>query len=318
MVLFLNQKEIEGLADIEVAVEALDTAFQHWSSPSRSILPRMRMPTPPSNINFMAAALPDGDYFGYRAAHYPMNFNWLVLLSLKAGGPVAVMECGWIARTRTGAASGVATRYLAREDAKSMAIIGTGRQSGDQVRGVVAVRPIETVSVYSRDPEKRTAFANSMADELGLPVIAAETPEACVAGADIVTTSTNSADPVLKGAWLEPGMHINGIGANGLARRELDDDAVLAADLVVVDSLEQAPLEAGALVELEQQGKLSWSDIAELGTVVETGQPCRTSDDQITFFHSLGLTFEDVALAAKIYEKAVASGVGNAIPGTDG
>lgn len=261
----------------------------------------------------MAAAVTGSDIFGYRAYTSAIRFNLLVLLSLKEQQPIAMIECGWLSRTRTGAASGVATKYLAREDAKSLAIIGSGRISADQIRAVAAVRQLEWIKVFSRNAEKRQLFADQMAEELGISVTAADSAESCVADADIITTSTNAREPVLVGDWLKPGMHVNGVGANDGKRCELDESAVLAADIIAVDQLEQAYIEAGILMELENKGKIAWSGVTELGHIVENPGLRRAGEGQITFFHSLGLAFEDVAFGRLIYDKAKSAGIGRQV-----
>ena len=309
MTLFLRQKDFIPLVSMADCIDALDDAFGRWSEPGNSVLPRSRIPAGDNLAHFMAAALPGG-IFGYRCAYYAGRYNWLVLAQTGDPDPLAIMECGWLANVRTGGASGIATKYLAREDAKIHAVIGSGRQAASQVRAVSAVRPIEELRVYNRTEESREKFAAAMAEELDILVIAADSGEACVKGADIISTITNAAEPVLEGAWLSAGVHINGAGANAAQRRELDDAAVLAADLYVTDSVEQAQIEAGAFIDLVAAGKFSWDDVVELGAVVEGAAPRRTSDDQITFFHSLGLTFEDVVFAKLIYDRAIAAGIG--------
>ncbi|MGY8992114.1 MAG: ornithine cyclodeaminase family protein, partial [Rhodospirillales bacterium] len=291
--IYLTEKDVKSLVTMDDSIAALEGAFGQWSDPSRANLPRRRLDLPKKYFNVMAAAIPGSDIFGYRGYTSAIRFNLLVLLSLKREEPIALIECGWLSRTRTGAASGLATKYLAREDANIMGIIGTGRISADQVRAVAAVRQLDELRVFSRNAEKRDWFAGEMAKEFDFPVISAETVEACVKNADIITTATNSKDPVLLGEWLKPGVHINGAGANDGKRRELDDAAVLKADMVVVDDLEQAHIEAGILMDLAKQDKLPWSNIVELGEIVSNSKPKRTSPEQITFFHSLGLAFED-------------------------
>lgn len=313
MTLFLRQQEFMHLADMKDCVAALDAAFGQWSDPSLSILPRSRMLAGSDQVNFMAATLPGGKIFGYRTAYYSIGFDWLVLVDVQNGGPFAIMECGWLANIRTGAASGVAAKYLARENAKIHAIIGSGRQATSQVRAVTAVREIEELRVYNRTPESREKFAAEMADELGIKVIASASAEACIHGADIVTTVTNSTNSVVEGAWLSAGMHVNGVGANGAQRRELDDAAVLAADILVTDRVDQAKYEAGAYIQLVEAGMVTWDNVVELGAVVEGAAPRRSSEDQITFFHSLGLAFEDVVFGKLIYDRALAAGIGSEI-----
>ncbi len=308
--IYITEQEVKSLVTMDDAITALEGAFGQWSDSSRANLPRGRLPLPKRSLNIMAAALPGSDIFGYRGYTSAIRFNLLVLLSLERGEPLALIECGWLSRTRTGAASGLATKYLAREDAKTMGLIGTGRISADQIRAVAAVRKLEEVRVFSRNAEKREWFAGEMAKEFDFSVIPVESAEDCVADVDIITTATNSREPVLLGEWLKPGVHINGAGANDVKRSELDNQAVLGADMVVVDDLEQAHIEAGVLINLVEQGKLAWSDVIELGDVVSKTKPQRTRPDQITFFHSLGLAFEDVAFGSLIYDKAIHSGVG--------
>ena len=311
--IYLTEEDVQSLVTMEDSIAALETAFGQWDDPSRGNLPRRRLDLPVKYFNLMAAAIPGSDIFGYRGYTSAIPFNLLVLLSLKREEPIALIECRWLSRTRTGAASGLATKYLAREDAKVMALIGTGRIAPDQVRAVAAVRDLQELRVFSRNADKRNQFAQELAQEFDFEIVAAETPESCVGGADIITTATNSKDPVLLGEWLRPGVHINGAGANNGIRREFDEAAVLAADLVVVDDLEQAHIEAGILMDLAEQDKLPWKNVIELGDIVSKTCSKRTSGDQITFFHSLGLAFEDVAFGSLIYDKAIEAGIGREI-----
>lgn len=311
--IYITEQEVKSLVTMEDSIASLEDAFGHWDDASRANLPRRRLDLPIKYFNVMAAAIPGSDIFGYRGYTSAIGFNLLVLLSLKRKEPIALIECSWLSRTRTGAASGLATKYLARDDAKIMGIIGTGKISPDQIRAVAAVRQLAELRVFSRDAEKRTKFAEDMAKEFDFPVIAVESAEACVDGADIITTATNSKEPVLRGEWLKPGVHINGAGANDGKRRELDEAAVMGADIVVVDDLEQAQIEAGILIDLSRDKKKPWSDIIELGNIVSGNTPKRTTPDQITFFHSLGLAFEDVAFGSLIYDKAINAGVGRPV-----
>jgi ornithine cyclodeaminase/alanine dehydrogenase-like protein (mu-crystallin family) len=313
-VIFISTDEVKRLVTIQDAIDSLETSFAQWSDKSTANLPRRRLKVDNAGLNVMAGAIPGSDYFGYRAYLPKIGYNALILLSLKEKAPVAMIDLNWASTTRTGAATGVATRHMARKDAKVLGVIGTGRQSPDQIRAVALVRKLDRIVVFSRDAAKREAFAKKMQDELGITTVGAPSAEACVDGADIVVVATNATAPVLKGAWLKPGMHVNGIGANGLERIELDDDCVLRADQIVTDQVEQAQIEAAALVRLAAVGKLDWSKVVELGAIVEGTVPTRTSPDQITLFHSLGIAFEDVAFGAMIYERAKKAGLGSPMP----
>src|SRR5690606_19548318 len=145
-----------------------------------------------------------------------IGYNALILLSLEQKAPVAMIDLNWASTTRTGAASGVATRRMARADARTLGVIGTGRQSPDQIRAIALVRKLDRIVVFSRDEAKRQAFADKMQAELGIETVGAPSAQACLEGADIVVTATNATAPVLDGAWLKPGMHVNAIGANAL------------------------------------------------------------------------------------------------------
>ncbi|MCD6074842.1 MAG: ornithine cyclodeaminase [Rhodospirillales bacterium] len=312
--IYISTDEVKRLVTIQDAIDSLEASFAHWSDTATANLPRRRLKVDNAGLNVMAGAIPGSDYFGYRAYLPKIGYNTLILLSLKEKAPVAMIDLNWASTTRTGAATGVATRYMARADAKHLAVIGTGRQSPDQIRAVALVRKLERITVFSRDAAKRDVFAKKIGDELGVTTVGAASAEACVEGADIVVAATNSTVPVLKGAWLKPGMHVNGIGANGLERIELDDECVLRADQIVTDQVEQAKIEAAALVRLAAVGKLDWSKVVELGEIVEGTVPTRTSPDQITLFHSLGIAFEDVAFGAMIYERAKKAGLGTEMP----
>ncbi len=318
MALYLTEAEVQSLVTMEDAIAALADGFGQWGKGGTATLPRGRLPLPGGKrLNLMASAIPGSDVFGIRA-YYSLasgGNNLVLLFSITDTRLLAIIESRWASATRTGAATGLATRLMARKDAGSVAIIGTAHQAAPQLHAVSAVRPITRVAAYSRDQGRRETFAARMTDELGIPVTAAPTAEACIDGADIVITMTNSTTPVLQGSWLVPGQHINAAGANSANRRELDDDAVLKADIKAVDDKAQARIEAGAFIELVEEGRLEWADIKELGTLVQGEVPGRTGDDQITLYKSLGIPLEDVAFAKMIYSRAKEQGVGSEFAG---
>jgi ornithine cyclodeaminase/alanine dehydrogenase-like protein (mu-crystallin family) len=211
---------------------------------------------------------------------------------------------------RTGAASGIATKYLAAPDASVLGVIGTGSQARTQVEAICLVRPIRRVQVYGRDPDRRRAFCEEMARTTGADVVPVESGEAAVRGAQVVTTMTNAAEPVLLGEWLEPGMHVNAAGSNQAIRRELDVMAVQRADRVFADQVETARIESGDLIAAVEAGALAWDAVRGLGEVVAGKRPGRERPEQITLFESQGLAIEDVATATAMYQRAKAEGVG--------
>ena len=226
----------------------------------------------------------------------------------------AIIEADLLGQLRTGAASGIATRLLANPDARKLGVIGTGRQARTQVVAVCAVRPIERIRVFSRTPAPCEAFARALEQELGIETRAAPSAEACVADADVVVTITKSAEPVCRADWLARGAHVNAAGANAGDRREIDADTVLRAAVKVTDHIEQAKIEAAEFCDLVAAGKLAWSDIHELGELVTGRVTGRTSASDLTLFKSLGIALEDVAFAEVVLQRALAAGMGKAIP----
>lgn len=312
MTLYLSEEDIGQVVGMKDAIASLDRVFTAWGTPGTNNQPRRRMPLPKGLVNLMAASDPDGGYFGTRT--YPimggMTHNLLLLYSMADGKPAAILEWRRFSTMRTGAASGLASRYMARENASRVGMIGTGRQAKAQLRAVCAVRPVTEALVFSRDQAKRETFAEEMARELGISVKGAATGEECVGDADIVITITNSAEPVINGNWLKAGTHVNGAGSNAGTRRELDDQTVLRADIMCIDHREQGMTEAGELIALTKAGKIAWDAIPELGDVVQGKVKGRESDDQITLFRSLGIALEDVAFGGLALERARAKGLG--------
>ena len=216
---------------------------------------------------------------------------------------LASIDANILGQIRTGAASGVATRHLARKDASRLALFGSGFQAETQLEAVSCARKLESVRVYSRKPERRKSFARRMSERLGLAIEAANSPEEAMDGADIVTTVTNARYPVFPGELLRPGTHINAAGSNHVMRRELDAEAIRKSSVIAADSVEQARMEAGDLTQAADEGVLDWADVSELHQILAGRLPGRTSDDQITLFESQGLAVEDVAMADFLYRK---------------
>jgi ornithine cyclodeaminase/alanine dehydrogenase-like protein (mu-crystallin family) len=311
MPLFLSEKDVQHLVDMSDAVGALDAVFGQWGREGTENLPRQRLNLPVRSLNLMAASAPALGVCGHKA--YFGGCHYVSLFSLETPRLLAVIEAGALGAIRTGAASGVATNYLARTDAETVGIIGTGRQARTQLLAISSVRKLSNVQVFGRDANRRNAFAAEMADALPCVVEAAETAEACVRNADIVIAATKASEPVVFGDWLAPGCHVNAIGANGYARRELDDEAVLRASIVATDQRDQAQVEARELIDLANAGKLEWENVVELGDLVQGRIPGRVTDDDITLFKSLGIALEDIAFAKVIYDRAIEAGAGTPV-----
>lgn len=316
MALLLTEQDVTALLPMSLALVAVEEVFR-WQGEGKVVnRPRVRLRVPSGLLHVMPAATPEARVMGLKAYATVRGGATFVLLlfSAESGELLAVMEADRLGQMRTGAASGVATKYLARADADSVGIYGTGWQARSQLEAVCAVRKVREVRAYGRDPERRRAFAREMADRLGVPVLPVERPEEAARGASIVITITTSRTPILQGAWLEPGTHVNAAGSNALQRAELDVEAVRRAGLIVVDSLEQARLECGDLVAPIEQGVVRWEAIHELGAVVAGTHPGRPGPEAITLFESQGVAMEDVAVAVRLWERARTQGVGQTVP----
>lgn len=315
-VLYLREGEVERLLSMEVALEAVEDAFRAQAAGRLANHPRRRL-HPDRNVYFhyMAAADAGSGYFGMKLyASAPAGVRFLVpLYRADTGALVALLEADFLGRMRTGAASGVATKYMARADARRVGLLGSGHQAPTQLEAISRVRRLERVRVYSPNPDHRRAFAESMSAKLGLPVEPVETGERAIHEADIVVVCTNAKQPALQGGWLAPGAHINAVGANFPQKRELDDAAVARAHRIVVDSLEQSREEAGDLIAPFAARPERWQQVRELGEVVAGRFPGRGGPEEITLFKSNGVALEDVAAAVRVYERARADGVGRMI-----
>ncbi len=303
----IREEEVAQVLTMERALQALESAFRDWAHGRATNSPRQRIHTPQGTLHLMGAAWHSKGYIGYKAyLSFPTGTHFHVLLASAVSGQLlALIEADTLGRLRTGAASGVATRYLAREDATCVALIGTGHQAESQLRAVCAVRPIQQVYAYSRTPERLHAFCQRMSEQLGIPIQPTNSVEEAVQPADVVITITNAREPFLTGAMLRPGMHINAVGANSLARRELDSYAVGRCDCIAVDDPQQARLESAELILPIEMRRLSWERVHPLAHIVGGLLPGRQSPEQITLFKSLGIALEDVAAASVVYETLV-------------
>jgi ornithine cyclodeaminase/alanine dehydrogenase-like protein (mu-crystallin family) len=302
--LFLTESDVRELLPMDTAIELMEAAFERLSTGEALNHPRRRLILPTGSVlHYMAGA--DGAYFGTKiyASHPKHGAHFLFLLYAAADAtPLAIFEANYLGQIRTGAASGYATRLLARPEAATVGVIGSGFQARTQIAAMRAVRAIREVRIWSRSEDKRRALAREC------DASAVDTAEHAVRDADIVVTATNAKNPVLEDAWISPGTHINAMGSNQAQRRELPTDLILRADLIVVDSLEQALLESGdLLLALDPAG---WPT---RGIVELKDRKTRPSADAVTIFKSNGIAVEDIASAAYVYERAVREGRGETL-----
>jgi ornithine cyclodeaminase/alanine dehydrogenase-like protein (mu-crystallin family) len=316
MAIFLTEAEVEQLLPMAMAVELVEAALREQGAGRAANRPRQRVHTPRGMLHLMAAALPSAGALGFKAYTTiggRARFHFF-LYDLETGGLLAVMEANRLGQRRTGAASGVATRHLARSDASVVGLYGCGWQAESQLEAVCVARSVREARVFSRSREPREAFAARMSGSLNVRVRPVEEARAAADGADILITATSAREPVLLGDWLSPGMHLNIVGSNSLLKREIDDRVVERADVVVVDARDHVRLEGGDLLGPLERGLLCWEALRELGEVVAGRTQSRTSSEQITLFKSHGLALEDVAVGAHIYREARTRGMGAELP----
>jgi ornithine cyclodeaminase/alanine dehydrogenase-like protein (mu-crystallin family) len=308
MKLLISENDVLAILSMPKAIELVETAFRQLAEGTAINHPRRRVVLPTGSIlHYMAAGTPE--FFGIKA--YSTNpksgAHFEVLLYRSADGvPLANIEANYLGQIRTGAATGVATKYLAREDATVAGVIGSGFQAETQLAAVANVRKLTQVRVWSRKQERREAFAVRCSERFGLEVRAVETARECVEHADIVVTMTSSIEPVLRSEWISPGTHINAAGSNWAHRRELDSDLILhRGALVAVDSVEVGRLESGDLLIPMRESGENELPACELAEIIGGKRPGRTDANQITIFKSNGLAVEDIAVAGYVYTETV-------------
>jgi ornithine cyclodeaminase/alanine dehydrogenase-like protein (mu-crystallin family) len=241
----------------------------------------------------------------------PTILGTILILDEKTGAPLAIMDGGYLTAMRTGGVAGLATRLMAREDAKVHTMFGTGGMARAHAWAVGKARAFEKLVLYSVDPvQKRRDFADSLRDVVPCEIVLAEDPAEAVGVADVVTLITSAKDPIVDGAWFRPGTHINGVGSHAPAMRELDTLTVQRSR-VVCDLVAACQAEAGDFMIPVAAGEWSWERcVGSLGEVITGKVQGRTHADEITLFKSVGLAIQDISVAHHVYGKALQTGAG--------
>jgi ornithine cyclodeaminase/alanine dehydrogenase-like protein (mu-crystallin family) len=313
MAMFFTEEEVGALLPMAEAVARVEEAFRLLGEKKAVNRPRSRVRLQKLMLHVLSAGSDALGYAGLKAyTTGPSGARFYFLLFEAGKGElVAMMAADRLGQIRTGAATAVATRYLATADASRVGIYGSGWQARSQLEALTASRRISQVTVFSPNLERRKAFCDEMTEALGLPVRSASRPEEVAAESEILVTATSAREPVLFGAWLVPGHHVNAVGSNALTRREIDEAAVTRADVIAADSVEQARIECGDLAAVVEAGKLSWDNVRELGDIVASGFTRGAAD--VTLFESQGIALEDVAAAKVVYERGLSEGRGKKI-----
>ncbi len=311
-VLLLTEEDVRQLLTMDMALEAVEDALRGMALDEAQNMPRVRCQTDHAMLHVMSASAKTLGVIGYKAYTTSRKGNYfhVSLHDGKSGVLLALLQADYLGQMRTGAASGVATQYMAAPEAQEVGLFGSGKQAQTQLMAVCKVRKIRRVQVYSLNEEHRRHFAHHMSELCQCEVEPVPRPEMAAEDKDIIITATTSREPVFNGHWVAEGTHLNVIGSNFLGKAEVDDVTVRRCDSIVVDSKDQARLEAGDFQQALEEGAIHWSDIHELGQVIVGRFTGRAHPENVTMFKSLGIALEDIAVAAKVYAKAQASGVG--------
>lgn len=326
MTLVLREADVRGVLTMADTMRVLDAAFRRQASGETRNQPRRRVVLPEGRgvLHVLPAYVPgtpghpeeDGPGLvglkNYVAIAGKVRFL-VQLFSADDGRLLALIEADTLGQMRTGGASGVATRYMARPDARVVGLFGAGGQARTQALAMCEARSVEKFLVYARSPERGRAFCETLATETGMSFTPVEQPEQVVREADIIVTATTAHDPVVMGAWLQPGQHLNVMGSNWAHRREVDGEAVRRSAVVAVDARDQALIEAGDLLLAAQSGDFDMERAVELGDIVAGKVAGRPDGAAITLFKSLGIGLEDIAVAGWVYAQACARGLGQEI-----
>jgi len=340
MVLVLKNEQIEGLVPMDEEIAAIEEAFRELGQGVAMNAPRARLRTPWKEaggqyyFNNIMGLVPgmksmalridssfskEVEVAGAKRRVYPGDFVGLVFLfDMDSCELLAIMDDHVISTMRVGATSGVATKYLARKDAEVMGLLGSGEQASTQVTAALAVRRLKKIKVYSPTRANREKFAREMSRMCGVEVAPVASAEEAVRESDIVTAATNTVEPVVEGRWLKEGAHVNSIvGGDGyLPRRELDDETIKRAGLIVVGYKPQIFLDRQAeFADRLDRGIVKAEDLHELGELLNGKCRGRKDEREITLFkNNTGMGIQFAATARKVYEKAREKGIGAELP----
>lgn len=318
--LFLSDNDVQRLITMREAIDAVEEAFKELYL-GKAILPeRTTLMLKNGSISQMSAYLEEANVavtkvFGIfpKNAKYnlPTTVATLLVYDIETGKIAAVMDATYLTAIRTGAVSGVATKYLALKDSKKVGIIGCGAQGKTQLWAITEVRNIEKVYAYDKIEGAKKAFSDEMSKRLGIDIIPVDSSKDAVKDADIIITATTSADPVVRGEWVREGTHINAIGSYYPHARELDTETIVKSK-VIVDLKRAALEEAGDIIIPIKERVITEGHIyAELGEIVSGKKPGRTDEKEITIFKAVGLAIQDAAVAKLVFQKFVNRYLGN-------
>ena len=309
MGILITEKDVKNLLTMELAICSLEEIFKKESIKDSINSSRIRIKLPEGSLNFMAASSRSLNLIGTKS-YIPKTKTaikfYVQLYDGENGNLLSVIEANLMSRIRTGAASGLATKYLAKKNSSVLGIIGTGTQALHQAIAICKVRKIKTINIYSRNVNNRKNFCALINKNINnVNAISVKTSKECVENADIITTITNSDSPVFSSKWIKPGTHINAAGSNVSTKREIDKETISKASTIVTDNIDQAKIECGDLIQPISIGITSWDKINTLSDLITGKIKGRSTDNEITIFESQGVAIEDLAIGSLLYDLAV-------------
>ena len=306
---------------MEIALEQVERGFVDRALGKAVDVARVRTRLPGAHLHILQAGAPELNLVGYKAYYIlpdKSRSSLVHLFNRDAGNLEAILEADWMGMQRTGAATGVAAKYLAKKDAGVLGLFGYGRHAKTQLEAVSRVRQLSEVKVFARNTERVAAFCAEMGPRINVKVRPAQSREEAVRGADMIVVMTRASEPLFDGKWLEPGQFIAAAGSNALDRREVDMETVKRADPVVVDSREVAQNECGDLLPAYEAGLINWNTLPDLGEVIIGRRRGREDgaggEAQIILYESHGMGLQDLYTGARVLELARARGLGTLLP----
>ncbi len=319
--LYLNESDVKQLVRMSDVMDVVEKCFRAQGEGRAPNQPRRRVFVPKGTMHVMFGGMVDESegYLGLKAyTTFPgIGVRFIFLLwDANTSEMLALMEANVQGQMRTGAASGVAAKYMARADASVAGLIGTGWQARAQLEALCCARDLQLVKVHSRSPEKREKFVRAMREKVDAELVAVESAREAVRGSQIVCTITTARAPVFDGKDLEPGTTVIAAGSNRITNREVDDETFrrAARGRIATDNLEGAEFESGDLAGAIRANVIQWGQVSEIGLIATGAMPGRASDEEVNLFLSQGVAIEDVALGAELYRRARARGVGAELP----
>lgn len=319
MVMLLRNADVRACVDMADAIDVLEAAFLEEARGGLHQPPRLNMPAGEPGKTFLRigpCVMQHSGWMGFKAMNLAKNVGvryQVHIYSIADGELRAIMDGQYLTTLRTGATSGVATKRLARKTPGVVGVLGAGEEAMMQLEAVRTLGLVASAKVFSPTREKREAFAAYFRDRLQMKIAAVGSEKEAVEGCDVVVAAVNSPKPVILGEWLSAGMHVNSVGTARPTQREIDNEVFRRSAIVTVDTREGVFSEAGD--GLAAREVIKPENAYELAQLVSGSAPVRTDDLQITLFKSVGTAVQDIAVAVRAYQNAMARKIGEEIAG---